>query len=90
MKRWIPFWVIPVLLFFAVGTVWLRLQIVKSSYEIDQLTQSVQNLRKERENLEVQLARIRSPHHLKKLAETKFNLRPATVDQVVYVEKGRP
>jgi hypothetical protein len=36
LKRWIPLWVIPVVLVMAIGTVWLRLAIIRTTYAINQ------------------------------------------------------
>ena len=46
---WVPVWALPVLATMAIGTVWLRLAIVRTTYEISQTDGMIRNLQQERE-----------------------------------------
>lgn len=87
--RWIPFWVWPVLALFAIGTVWLRLSVVGTTYDIDQTNRMIQNARKEQEQWELKVARLRSPAHLEELARKKFHLSPPRSDQIVRLQADK-
>lgn len=86
IKSWIPPWTIPVVLVLSVGTVWLRLSIVKTTYQVNQVDQRIRDLSREREQAELRFAALRSPRKLENLARSKFNLAQPRADQVVYVK----
>ncbi len=77
------FIVVTVLL--AVATVWLRLDIVKTSYEIGQADKQIHALKQEREKLELRTVELKSPRKLEPIAKQKFKLAPPSVDQIVYM-----
>ena len=85
-KQWIPLWVIPVMITMSIGTVWLRLFIVRTTYTINQSDKMTRNLQQEREHLELRLASMKSPRKLEVLARTRFNLSRPRSDQVVYIK----
>ena len=85
-KKWIPTWAVPLLVIFAIGTVWLRLQVVGTTYSIHQVNQEINRLRQEQEKVLAQVSALRSPLRLEKLARTKFGLTKPGLDQVVYVK----
>jgi cell division protein FtsL len=85
--RWIPLWVVPALIAMAVGTVWLRLAIVRTTYSIDQTERSMRKLKQEREQMELKTAELRSPRRLEALARTKFGLSQPRTDQVLHVDR---
>jgi cell division protein FtsL len=84
-KRWMPFWVVPTLVVMAVGTVWVRLWIVRTTYSIDETDRMHRSLQQERERAELKLASLRSPRRLELLARTKFQLVPPRHDQVIHL-----
>lgn len=90
MKKWIPVWTIPVLILIAIGTVWIRLWIVRITYEINQADRVIQNTQQEIERLGVEIAQLRSPKRLEKIAREKFDLVPPKADQVVRFGKKNP
>lgn len=83
-QRWFPFWVFPVVIALAIGTVWLRLWIVRTTYAINQADKDMRTLRLQREQLDVKFATVRSPRKLETLARTKFKLNQPNSNQVVY------
>lgn len=68
----------------AVGTVWLRLYIVRTSYEIDEVDREARARTVEIERLRAELARLKSPAQLR-AAATKMGLNRPTPDQVIRV-----
>ena len=84
MKRWLPLWIIPVIVLMAIGTVWLRLTIVRTTYDINQTEKQISNARQEREHIALRLAGLRSPKRLEALAHAKFGLTRPRSEQVVH------
>lgn len=84
-RQWMPIWVIPSVIGFAVGTVWLRLSIYRTTYEISQTDKMIRNQREELEKTELQLARMRSPGRLERLARTRFDLTPPSADRIIHL-----
>lgn len=87
-KKWVPLWTIPVLVAFATGTVWLRLSIIKTTYEINQTERAIEQGRLEREKLELKVAALRSPRRLEGLARTRFGFMQPRAEQIVHFKKS--
>ncbi|MGK5089044.1 cell division protein FtsL [Bdellovibrionota bacterium FG-2] len=83
----IPIWVFPVFALFAVGTVWLRLAIVRTTYAINQADRTERNLQQEREQIHLKVTALRSPRRLENIAKTKFGLSQPSSDQVIYMKE---
>ena len=90
MAKWFPLWTLPLIAVLAVGTVWLRLRIVDTTYGIVQTDRQIENVRQDKERLELSVARLRSPGRLEALARTRFKLAPPQPDQVVHLGKRAP
>jgi hypothetical protein len=88
LKYWIPLWIVPVLLIFATGTVWLRLSIVRTTYAINQADRGIRLARQEKELFQLKMAALRSPSKLEILARTKFGLSQPRTDQIIYLNKS--
>lgn len=84
MKRVVPLWVFPIGVILAVATVWLRLSIVKTTYEINQVERMISNAKQERERASLKLAGLKSPRRLELLSKTQFRLNQPRTDQVIY------
>lgn len=84
-KRILPLWVVPVLIAMSIGTVWLRLSIVRTTYTITQSDQMIRNLELERQGLGAKLASQKSPRRLEALARARFGLSQPKPEQVVRV-----
>jgi hypothetical protein len=69
----------------AIGTVWLRLYIVRSTYEINQADRMIHNLQQESEQQQLKLTGLRSPRRLEAIAKTKYALYPPRADQIVHL-----
>jgi len=85
LKRWVPLWTIPVLIIMATGTVWLRLSIIGTTYDINQAEKTLRQLQKDRQQLELKLASLRSPRRLEALARSKFDLAQPRSDQIIHL-----
>ncbi|MCM0605008.1 MAG: cell division protein FtsL [Xanthomonadaceae bacterium] len=84
--EYFPKWIWPAIIFLSIATVWLRLQIVDTTYQIHQAEQQIQNAKHTDEKLELKTAQLRSPKRLEMLAKTKFKLAPPEQDQVIRVQ----
>ncbi|OFZ78728.1 MAG: hypothetical protein A2583_08265 [Bdellovibrionales bacterium RIFOXYD1_FULL_53_11] len=85
-KKWLPVWAVVIVAFLAIGTVWLRLSIVGTTYSITQAEKTIRNLQIERELAEHKLAAMKSPRRLEQLARTKFGLSHPKAEQVVHIK----
>jgi cell division protein FtsL len=83
MKRFFPVWIFPILIAFAFMTVWIRLTVVKTTYELNQANRTLHNLKLEKEQLELKVAQLRSPRRLESLAKQKFNLNPPSPERII-------
>lgn len=83
LRKWLPLWAVPVLVIMSIGTVWLRLTIVRTSYSIDQMNRQLLALRQAREQMEVTVTSLRSPRRLELLARTRFGLSQPQADQLI-------
>ena len=79
-------WTIPVLIIFAFATVWLRLTVVRTTYELNQANKTLHNLKLENEKLELKVAQLRSPRRLEAIAKQKFKLSPPTPEKLVQLK----
>lgn len=84
-QKLFPLWIFPVLIVMAIGTVWLRLYIVRSTYEINQTDRMIHNLQQESEQQELKLTGLRSPRRLEGIAKVKYSLYPPRADQIVHL-----
>ena len=84
-RNWVPLWVVPVLIGFSVLTVWLRLSVVRTTYQISQTEKKVREMKQAKEQMELKVTALRSPKRLEILAKSRFGLNPPRADQVVYM-----
>lgn len=86
-RKWMPIWVIPALVALAIGTVWLRLLIVRTTYSINETERQARELRQACEEMELKVTALRSPRRLEALAKSKFGLGAPRSDQVVHLRE---
>jgi cell division protein FtsL len=86
MKQFFPLWTIPVLIAFAFATVWIRLNVVQTTYEVNQANRTLHNLKLENEKLELKVAQLRSPRRLEMIAKNKFKLSPPTPEKQIQLK----
>jgi hypothetical protein len=87
ITRFIPIWAIVSLALFTVGSVWLRLSIIGSVYEFNQAERLLKNAEKRLETVELNLAKLKSPKNLEKLARTKYGLAAPKPEQIIHLGK---
>lgn len=83
LREWIPFWVIPLIVILSIGTVWLRLSIVRTTYSIGQIDRQIRGLQEAREQMDLRMAALRSPRRLEILARTRFGLGQPKAEQII-------
>ena len=69
----------------AAALVWVRLQVVRTGYEISAARRLERRLEEEQRGLAIELATLRSPRRLEHVARARFGLRPPVSGQVVSV-----
>lgn len=78
-------WVVIMILF--VGelflSAWCRVQYVGTGYEISQEVQSQKDLIKLKNNLNIELASLKAPERIAKIAKNQLGLKTPTIDQVI-------
>lgn len=67
LRRWIPFWSIPIYISLAIGSVWIRLKLVQLSYAVSVTTRETESASQELEAVRVKLATLKSPKRLESL-----------------------
>jgi cell division protein FtsL len=85
-----PLWALPVLILMAIGTVALRLSIVRKTYAIDQADRQIRALKEAHEKMEVRVTALRSPRRLETIARSRFGLTQPRTDQVIYMSQSAP
>lgn len=83
-----PKWVWPMLLVLTVVSVWVRLGVVKSTYDVSQADRTIRNLQQEKEQIELRVAGLKSPRRLESIARARFELSQPRTDQVIYLGVG--
>ena len=83
-SRIAPPWVFFALVVFATGTVWVRLNIVRTTYEINEINRKIEKSHQEGEMLKLKLADVKSPKKLEELARRKFGFSQPRIEQVVH------
>jgi len=87
---WLPFWALPIIVIFAVGTVWLRLAIVRTTYEITQIEKTTRELQLVKQQLDLKYAALRSPRRLELIARSKFGISQPRADQIIHMQPLAP
>jgi len=79
-----PPWIWPVFFVLTIGSVAIRLSIVKTTYEVTQAEKTLRSLQQDREQIELRVAGLRSPRRLEVLARSRFGLAQPHSEQVIY------
>lgn len=64
---------------------WSRVQCIKSGYEISNENNKNRNLINLKNNLKVELARLKSPERLAKIAKNQLGLKTPTPEQIIII-----
>lgn len=89
IKKFFPIYVWPLIILFAVGTVWLRLSIVDMNLTVSRLDGELKNRVRDRQELEVQLGRLRSPRQLEAIARKKFGWEAPAPHQIILMNRNK-
>jgi len=81
----IPKWVWLFVIIFSVTTVWVRLAVVRLSYQVEQTNTMVSNARRDLDRKTIELENLKSLERLEILAKKKFDLERPTSDQIVVI-----
>lgn len=71
------------------GTISLRLWIVRTTYAVHQADREIRELQLERERAELKTAAMKSPLKLEALARQKFKLTQPATQQVIHMGSER-
>lgn len=83
LRKWIPLWSIPIYIALSIGSVWIRLKLVRLSYAVSVTTRETEGASQELEGIRVRLATLKSPKRLEGLAIRQFGMAPPTPSQRV-------
>jgi cell division protein FtsL len=89
VSKILPVWVVFALVFFAIGSVWIRLNIIRTTYSINEVHRKIEQTKQETEILGVKLSSLKSPKHLEALARKKFGLLQPRLDQVIHMSQRK-
>ena len=64
---------------------WSRVQCIKTGYEISNENNKNRNLINLQNNLKVELARLKSPERLAKIAKNQLGLKTPTPEQIIII-----
>ena len=87
-NRIAPLWVFFALVAFATGTVWVRLNIIRTTYAINEINQKIEKSHQKGEILKLKLANLKSPQKLEELARRKFGFSQPRIEQVIHFTRG--
>jgi cell division protein FtsB len=87
-NRIAPVWAFFALVVFATGTVWVRLNIIHTTYAVNEINQKIEKAHQAGEILKLRLAALKSPKKLEELARRKFHFSQPRIEQVVHFTRG--
>ena len=65
---------------------WARVQCVNVGYEINKATRKNIDLKAVKKNVQIELARLKSPERISKIAKERLSLTTPTPEQVIVVQ----
>lgn len=77
-----------IVILLALTFVWTRVRVIQLGYEVSQLNRVVGDLLKQKNRLEVEVAKLKSPDRLEVLAKDQFHMRLPMGEEIVFVKKG--
>lgn len=66
--------------------VWTRISVVQKGYEVSRLSKEVEDLIRDKNRLEAEVVRLKSPARLEKIASRKFGMRLPLGEEIIFVE----
>ncbi len=77
-----------VVMLVALFLVWARIQVIQLGYEVSRMRNELRELSQKRDLLEADVASLKSPERLAKVAAERFGMRLPMGDEVVVLRKG--
>ena len=68
---------------------WIHLQVLDAGYRIDRLERSLHDLKRRESSLRLEAAYLSNPKLIERRAVDELDMRPPTVDQVLFAEEVR-
>ena len=65
--------------------VWTRVHVIQVGYEVSQLNRQVGDLMRQRNRLEVEVAKLKSPDRLERMAQDHFHMRLPVGNEIVFM-----
>ena len=84
VKRWAVWLIFATIL--ALFYVWSRVQMVQLGYELTTLQRQSDDLNKQISNLELEIAKLKSPKRLEEFAKAELNMHAPLAEQIVLVK----
>lgn len=72
----------------ALFLVWARIQVIQLGYEVSRMRKEVKDLSQRRDLLEADVASLKTPERLAKVATERFGMRLPMGDEVVVLRRG--
>ena len=72
---------------FALLFVWNRVRVIQLGYEVSELRKETADLTEQKDQLEADVATLRSPKRLEKIAREHFGMRLPQGDEIVFVKQ---
>jgi len=69
----------------ALSFVWTRVRVIQLGYEVTQMNKQVRDMGRRSNELEVEIAKLKSPDRLERLAREYFHMRLPQGDEIVFV-----
>ena len=82
-----------VFLFFCLGAlillcvVWTRVRVIALGYEVTRLHREVADLTQERAMLEAEVAKLKSPDRLERVAHERFHMRLPRGSEIIFIDQ---
>lgn len=74
------------ILFSALVYVWTRIRVVQQGYEVSRLNKETEELTRQKNRLEAEIATLKSPQRLEAIARDHFGMRLPHGDEIVSIE----
>jgi cell division protein FtsL len=84
IKRWAVWFVLATVL--CLFYVWSRVQVVRLGYDVSKLKSEAEALNKQVSNLEIEIARLKSPARLEDVAKNMVNMKVPSAEQMILVK----
>lgn len=70
----------------ALTFVWTRVRVIQLGYEVSDLNRQVGELLRQKNQLEVEVAKLKSPERLEKMAQEYFHMRLPLGNEIIFIK----